>query len=54
MTFPETIFTAIEKDTLTFTWDQPVIDTANMLPIDEYNVYWDAGYLLSGTFELKA
>ena len=25
-----------------------------MLPIDAYHVYWDAGYLLSGNFELLA
>ena len=31
-----------------------MIDTANMLPIDSYKVYWDKGYLLSGNFELKA
>lgn len=23
-----------------------------MLPVDSYNVYWDAGYLLSGNFVL--
>ena len=34
-------------------WEQPVIDVDNMLPIDGYNVYWDAGYLLSGNFVLK-
>jgi hypothetical protein len=25
-----------------------------MLPIDKYNVYWDAGFLHSGNFELLA
>lgn len=25
-----------------------------MLPIDSYKVYWDAGYLLQGRFELLA
>ena len=54
LTFPATVFTEIEKDLLTLTWEQPVIDADNMLPIDGYNVYWDAGYLLSGNFVLKA
>jgi hypothetical protein len=25
-----------------------------MLPIDAYNVYWDAGYILEGQFKLLA
>lgn len=25
-----------------------------MLPIDSYNIYWDAGYLLEGKFQLLA
>ena len=54
ITFPTDVFTEIEKDRLTFTWNQPVIDTNTMLTIDQYRVYWDAGYLLSGNFELKA
>jgi predicted phage tail protein len=54
ITFPSTIFTGIEKVSLTFTWNQPVIDSTTMIAIDSYNVYWDAGYLLSGDFELIA
>lgn len=39
---------------MTFVWDQPVRDPSTKLPIDAYRVYWDAGYLLSGNFELLA
>jgi len=47
------IFTKTELNQLTFTWIKPVI-TAEMLAIDSYKVYWDAGYLLSGQYKLKA
>lgn len=45
------IFTETNLNKLTIAWTQPAL-TSVMLPIDSYKVYWDAGYLLQGRFEL--
>jgi hypothetical protein len=50
--FPADPFTSIEEDSLTFEWDQPTVDLNVMLPILTYNIYWDAGYLLTDRFVL--
>jgi hypothetical protein len=50
ITFPaDDVFTQIESTALTFQWEKPQI-TADKLPLLEYRVYWDAGYLLDGDF----
>ena len=47
-------FTDFSKSKFTLNWVQPVINTETMLPIIAYRVYWDAGYLLPGNYELLA
>lgn len=37
---------------MTFSWNQPVINSYLQIPILRYNVYYDASYLLSGHFTL--
>jgi hypothetical protein len=46
--FPTTTFVDFGANTLEFVWNQPTMNLAEMLLIDSYRVYWDAGYLLQG------
>ncbi len=52
--FPVTAITTNSKTSMTLTWTQPTIDGTYELPVDSYKIYWNEGYLSSGSFTLLA
>jgi len=52
ITFPPQPFSTVTLNSLELNWNTPIIDSATMIPINYYKVYWDEGYRNSGDFVL--
>ena len=54
ITFPVDPFPLTTKTSIEIAWNQPTINSVNEIPIISYRIYWDEGYLSSGSFSLLA
>lgn len=50
--FPVQPFSTVTLNSLELNWITPTIDSATMIPINYYKVYWDEGFRNSGDFVL--
>ena len=50
--FPAQPFSTVTLNSLELNWITPTIDSATMIVINYYKVYWDEGYRNSGDFVL--